>query len=180
MDRAESNFENTDVQAITLRPLRIGDMGMIIHRQSLIYAAEQGYDERYEGLIAGILAGYQASFDPTRDAGWVADGDGRVLGCIFLVHTDQLKVGKLRLLYVEPDARGLGVGRRLVQNCIERAREVGYECLELWTDNVLSAARRVYEGAGFVLKNEEATQLFGTETISQTWALNLRSVKAGA
>ena len=170
-------FETEAVPSITLRALKTGDMGMIVHRQALLYATEQGYDERYEGLIAGILSDYQETFDPTRDAGWVAEADGRIVGSVFLIHTDRPTVGKLRLLYVEPDARGLGVGKRLVNGCIERACEVGYDQLELWTDNVLSAARSIYERAGFKLMAEAPARLFGTETMSQTWSLDLRSVQ---
>lgn len=166
-------FEADAAPQVTLRDLQIGDMGLIIHRQAILYAEEHGYDQRYEALIARIFADFHQAFDPGRDAAWIADMDGRMVGSVFLVHTDKPDVGKLRLLYVEPEARGAGVGKRLVASCIEHARDVGYARLELWTDRVLAAARGIYERAGFKLIEEAPDHFFGTESVSQIWSLNL-------
>jgi len=156
-----------------LRAPRVGDLGLIVHRQAILYAKEHGYDQRFEALIARILADFHEAFDPARDAAWIADRGGQMVGSVFLVHTDRPDVGKLRLLYVEPEARGAGVGKLLVSTCINRAREVGYARLELWTDRDLAAARRIYERAGFELIEEAPDHFFGTESISQTWSLKL-------
>jgi DNA-binding MarR family transcriptional regulator/GNAT superfamily N-acetyltransferase len=166
-------FEAAVPLEVSLRALKTGDMGLIIHRQSVLYAEEHGYDERYEALIARILVDYTDAFDSLRDAGWIAEIDGRIVGSIFLIHTDRKEIGKLRLLYVEPDARGSGVGKRLVATCVEHARRVGYSRLELWTDTVLAAARSIYERAGFELIAEAPDHFFGTESVSQTWSLTL-------
>jgi len=148
-------------------------MGWIIHRQAVLYAEEYGWNGDYEALVARILADFHQSFDPTRDAAWIAEMDGRIAGSIFLVHGDEPDVGKLRLLYVERDARGAGVGRMLVAACVDRARAVGYKRLDLWTNSVLTAARRIYERAGFVLVDEAPHHSFGKDLIAQTWSLAL-------
>ncbi len=166
-------FEADDRQHVALRPLRIGDLGLIVHRQALLYAQEHGYDASYEGLIAQIVADFRSAFDPARDDAWVAEISDQMVGSIFLVHTEDPRVAKLRLLYVEPDARGLGIGKSLVETCIARARALGYARLDLWTDNVLSAARSVYQRAGFRLVEEAPAPFFGTESTSQTWSLSL-------
>lgn len=159
--------------AVLLRDLRPGDLGWIIHRQAVLYADEYGWDSGFEALIARILADYHKSFDPAREAAWVAELDGRVVGSVFLVSGDDAGRAKLRLLYVEPDARGAGVGRLLVEACIDRAREMGYERLELWTNSVLTAARRLYQRAGFMLVDEAPHRSFGRDLVGQTWALDL-------
>jgi len=163
----------------SLRGLKPGDLGWIIHRQAVLYAEEYGWNNEYEALISRILSDFVQSFDPARDAAWVADMDGRVVGSIFLVHGDEPKVGKLRLLYVEPESRGLGIGKALVAACIERAHAVGYEKLVLWTNSVLVAARRIYEHAGFTLVEETPHRSFGQDLIGQTWSLDL-SQEVGA
>lgn len=159
---------------VTLRPLRPGDMGWIIHRQALLYAQEYDWDWTYEGLVARILGQYCASFDAAREDGWVAELGGRIVGSVFLMAADQPEVAKLRLLYVEPSARGLGVGRRLVETCIARARELGYRRLTLWTNDVLVTARRIYQRCGFRLVAEEPHHSFGKELVGQTWELELQ------
>lgn len=157
----------------TLRGLRPGDLGLVTARQAILYAEEYGFDADYEALVARILADFHESFDPAREAAWIADMEGRMVGSIFLVSGDTPEVGKLRLLYVEPDARGAGVGKMLVAACIERARAVGYERLDLWTSSVLAAARGLYERAGFVLVDETPHSSWGHDLVGQRWSLVL-------
>lgn len=156
-----------------LRGLRPGDLGLVTARQAILYAEEFGWNADYEALVARILADFQQSFDPAREAAWIADMDGRMVGSIFLMRGDTPDVGKLRLLYVEPEARGAGVGKMLVAACIERAREAGYERLDLWTNSILAAARGIYERAGFVLVDEAPHHSFGQNLVGQTWSLAL-------
>jgi DNA-binding MarR family transcriptional regulator/N-acetylglutamate synthase-like GNAT family acetyltransferase len=162
--------ENTNV---SLRPLRPGDIGWIIHRQTVLYTQEYGWDWTYEGLASRILGAFVAEFDPAHEDGWVAERGGVVVGSIFLMKSDDPRVAKLRLLYVEPSARGAGVGRRLVATCTARARELGYRELTLWTNDILVAARRLYQAAGFRLVSEEPHRSFGHDLVGQTWALEL-------
>ena len=159
--------------AVTYRGLRPGDIGWIIHRQMALYHAEYGWDWTYEGLVCDILGKFVAHFDPEREAAWVAEHNGAIAGSIFLVKGDEEGVAKLRLLYVEPSARGLGIGRELVAMCIEEARAKGYRQLKLWTNDVLISARRIYEAAGFRLVDEEKHHSFGHDLIGQTWLLEL-------
>lgn len=164
----------TPEKAYSLRPLRVGDIGWITHRQGLLYAQEYGWDLTYEGLVAEILGGFVKKFDPTAENAWVAERNGTVVGSVFLVR-DSATVAKLRLLYVEPSARGLGIGGRLVDSCIAFAREKGYRTLRLWTNDVLVSARRIYQAAGFRLVKEERHHSFGKDLVGQTWELALRS-----
>jgi len=157
-----------------LRAPRAGDLGWVIHRQALLYAREYDWDWRYEALAADILGKFVADFDPAREHAWVAEQDGRIVGSIFLMRSDNPAVGKLRLLYVEPDARGLGLGRMLVAACVDRARDIGYRTLSLWTNDVLVSARRIYEAAGFTLAHQEAHHSFGHDLVGQTWTLPLQ------
>ena len=166
-------FEEDAAPQPHLRGLKPGDLGLVIARQSILYTEEYGWNGDYEALVAHILADFHQSFDPARDAAWIAEMDGRMAGSIFLVHGDEPEVGKLRLLYVERDARGAGVGQMLVTACIDRARAVGYKRLDLWTNNVLSAARRIYERAGFLLVDETPHHSFGKDLVGQTWSLVL-------
>ena len=166
-------FEEDAAPQPHLRGLKPGDLGLVIARQSILYTEEYGWNDDYEALVARILADFHQSFDPARDAAWIAEMDGRMAGSIFLVHGDEPEVGKLRLLYVERDARGAGVGQMLVAACIDRARAVGYKRLDLWTNNVLSAARRIYERAGFLLVDETPHHSFGKDLVGQTWSLVL-------
>ncbi len=172
-------FEEGQTGQVLLRDLKAGDLGWIIHRQAVLYTGEYGWNNDYEALVARILADFTQAFDPAHDAAWVAEIDGRIVGSVFLVKGDQPKLGKLRLLYVEPDARGAGVGAKLVNACIERARAVGDERLTLWTNSVLTAARRLYERAGFRLVEEAPHHSFGVDLIGQTWELNLTASLSG-
>ena len=158
---------------LSLRPLRPGDVGWIIHRQTVLYTREYGWDWTYEGLASRILGAFVAEFDPAREDGWVAERGGAIVGSIFLMKSDDPRIAKLRLLYVEPSARGSGVGRKLVDTCIARARELGYRQLTLWTNDILVAARRIYQAAGFRLVSEEPHHSFGHDLVGQTWTLDL-------
>ena len=157
---------------VAIRPHRAGDMGWIIHRQAVLYAEEYGWDIGYEGLIAGICSDFVLNFRPDKEYCWVAERDGAVIGSVFLVRKDD-EAAKLRLLYVEPSARGLGIGRRLVDECITMARASGYRKLVLWTNDVLTAARKIYQKAGFVLVEEERHHSFGKDLVGQNWELEL-------
>lgn len=155
-----------------LRPLQVGDIGWIVHRQALLYAQEYGLDARFEALVAQIAGGFVQKFKPGRENAWVAERDGTVLGAVFLVQRSAT-LAQLRLLYVEPAARGLGIGKRLTQECIDFARSAGYRRMVLWTNDVLVAARHIYLAAGFKLKREEPHQAFGTPMLGQHWELVL-------
>ncbi|MEY9560004.1 bifunctional helix-turn-helix transcriptional regulator/GNAT family N-acetyltransferase [Sinorhizobium fredii] len=167
-------FEESPAAEIVLRDPRPGDLGWIIHRQAKLYSEEYGWNGDYEALAARILADFVQSFDRAHEAAWIAEIDGRIVGSIFLMRGDRPEVGKLRLLYVEPEARGAGVGAMLVDACIERARAVGYERLVLWTNSVLVAARRLYERAGFKLIDETPHHSFGHDLVGQTWSLDIK------
>ncbi len=164
--------------AITLRAHQPGDIGWIVHRQAVLYAQEYGWDNRFEALIAHIGAQFIERFDPQREACWLAQIGSDVVGSVFLVRRSAT-VGQLRLLYVEPSARGQGVGDQLVQACIDRASEIGYRRLMLWTNDVLGAARRIYERKGFVKVSEERHTSFGHELVGQNWVLALRRPVSG-
>ncbi|MER9271820.1 helix-turn-helix domain-containing GNAT family N-acetyltransferase [Mesorhizobium sp. M0643] len=155
-----------------LRPLQVGDIGWIIHRQGLLYAQEYGWDETYEALVAEILGAFVKSFDPKWERSWIAEREGEVVGSVFVVRQSDA-VAKLRLLYVEPSARGLGIGKRLVEECVGFCRARGYRTLTLWTNDVLAAARDIYEAAGFKLTNEERHHSFGKDLVGQNWNLEL-------
>lgn len=161
-----------------VRGLEVGDAGWVIHRQALTYAREYGFNVEYEGLIAGILSDFISSFNPAREAAWIAEVDSTPVGSIFLVAGDEPSVGKLRLLYVDADFRGRGIGKQLIDLCVHRARDVGYEKLVLWTQSVLVQARHLYEQAGFTLVEEEAHHSFGKQLVGQNWSLDLKSTEA--
>jgi DNA-binding MarR family transcriptional regulator/GNAT superfamily N-acetyltransferase len=155
-----------------VRPLRIGDIGWITQRQGILYAEEYGWDATYEALVAEILAAFVKTFDSRREAAWIAEVRGQIVGSVFLVRASD-EIAKLRLLYVEPSVRRLGIGSRLVTLCVEGARARGYSTLTLWTNDVLVAARRIYEATGFRLTGEERHRSFGKDLIGQTWELSL-------
>ena len=159
-------------RTFTVRAPRAGDLGSIVHRHGALYAAEYGWDERFEGLVAGIVAKYAAAHDPRREHCFIAESDGAVAGCVMLVAKSRT-VAQLRLLLVEPGARGLGIGGRLVDECIAFARRAGYRRIELWTNDVLVAARRIYERAGFRLVAAAPHKSFGKGLVGQTFRLDL-------
>ena len=165
---------DASADAYLLRPLRVGDIGWIIHRQGVLYAEEYGWDVTYEGLVAEILGAFIKQFDAAHEDAWVAERNGAVVGSVFVVR-ESAAIARLRLLYVEPSARGLGIGRHLVDSCIAFGREKGYRTLRLWTNDVLASARRIYQAAGFRLVKEERHHSFGKDLVGQTWDLTLQS-----
>jgi DNA-binding MarR family transcriptional regulator/GNAT superfamily N-acetyltransferase len=157
---------------IILRPHQLGDLGWIVHRQAILYAREYDWDETYEALAAEILAAFVKGHDPNRERGWIAVRNDQVLGSVFVMRGSE-SIAKLRLLYVEPEARGHGLGRRLVDACIEFARERDYRAVTLWTNDVLVPARRIYRAAGFTCVATEPHHSFGKDLIGETWELAL-------
>jgi DNA-binding MarR family transcriptional regulator/N-acetylglutamate synthase-like GNAT family acetyltransferase len=155
-----------------LRPHRPGDMGWIVSRHGAIYAEEYGWDQRLEALVVEVVAAFLRNFDPERERCWIAERDGENLGSVMLVK-DTARVARLRMLLVEPQARGLGIGARLVEECIRFARQAGYRKITLWTHSVLTAARHVYQRAGFQLVDRKAHDEFGKRLMGETWDLTL-------
>ena len=166
-------------QPVVLRAVRPGDLGWVTHRQALLYHREYGWDASYEALAAKILGDFATGFDARREDAWIAERDGAVVGSIFLMRSDDARTAKLRLLYVEPDARGSGLGHLLVETCIARARALRYRTLTLWTNDVLVAARQIYLATGFVLVNEAPHHSSGRDLVGQTWNLDLAVSASG-
>jgi DNA-binding MarR family transcriptional regulator/N-acetylglutamate synthase-like GNAT family acetyltransferase len=155
-----------------LRPPQPGDMGWVIHRHGALYAQEYGYDQRFEALVAEVVARFVQRFDAGRERCWIAEREGEIAGSVFLVRKTKT-VAKLRLLLVEPRARGLGIGRRLIDECIGFARAAGYRKLTLWTQSELDAARHLYAQAGFRRVGGVAHASFGRQLVAETWELAL-------
>jgi GNAT superfamily N-acetyltransferase len=156
---------------VVLRPPAAGDLGWVVQQNGALYAAEYGWDSSYEALVAKIVADYAARADP-REAGWIAEVDGEPAGCVFCMRKSE-ETARLRLLLVAPRVRGLGIGGRLVAECVSFARRAGYKDMVLWTNDVLTAARRIYERAGFELVASAPHHSFGHDLVGEDWRLTL-------
>ena len=170
--RAVLGAEKLSTRRPELRPLRPGDLGWVVERHGARYAEEYGFDITFEGLVAQIVGEYGLAGDDPGQAAWIAELDGKPVGCIFCTRKDE-KVAQLRLLLVEPSARGAGAGTALVDECIRFAKAAGYREMMLWTNNILHAARRVYQRAGFTLEYEGPKPNFGLDLVEQVWRKTL-------
>ena len=157
-----------------LRQHQPGDMGWIVHRQAILYAEEYGWDGTYEALAAEIVAQFINNYDPKCERCWIAEKDGERVGAVFVAKASG-ETAKLRLLHVEPEVRGLGIGKRLVDECVRFARQAGYQKMTLWTQDILHAARHLYKQAGFRIVREEQHHSFGKDLTAETWELDLRT-----
>jgi DNA-binding MarR family transcriptional regulator/N-acetylglutamate synthase-like GNAT family acetyltransferase len=155
-----------------LRGLEPGDLGWVVQRHGALYAADYGWDGTFEALVASLVARFAAGHDPAREAAWIAEADGVRAGCVFCVRKDE-SIAQLRLLLVEPWARGLGIGARLVDEVLRFAKRAGYGSITLWTNDVLTSARRIYQGAGFTLDSEQPHHSYGKDLIGQDWSRSL-------
>ena len=164
-------------QSFTLRSHGPGDIGWIIERHGALYAQEYGWDARFEALVAEIGARFIRHYDPAREHCWIAEREGERVGCVCVVKQSQ-RVAKLRLLLVEPGARGIGVGARLVRECVNFARRAGYRKMVLWTNSILDSARRLYEAEGFVRVGTETHRSFGPKLVGESWELDLAAPRA--
>ena len=178
--RAISTIEETvlggrrEPGSIVLRPHRPGDMGTVVHLEGAGYVEQLGWDESFEALVAHIVADFLDNFDAAREGCWIAEMEGKHVGHIFLVqHQERADTARLRLLYVDPAARGMGLGARLVDECVRFSRSAGYKKITLWTQSILKSAHRIYETAGFCLVHEEAHHSFGKDLVGQTWEMDL-------
>lgn len=160
-----------------LRPPRSGDYGWIVERHGALYAREYAWDARFEALVAEVVAGFIRTFDPAWERCWIAERGGQNVGCVFVMRKSET-VAQLRLLLVDPSARGLGLGKRLVRECTEFAREKGYRSIVLWTNSVLDAARHIYQAEGYRLTSEETHNHFGVDMVGQYWELDLGEAPA--
>jgi DNA-binding MarR family transcriptional regulator/GNAT superfamily N-acetyltransferase len=167
-----SNVPPARKDQYVLRPHQAGDMGWVVHRHGALYSEEYGYDEHFEALVAKIVADFIQKFDAKRERCWIADKDGEIVGSVFLVRKSST-VAKLRLLLVEPAARGLGIGRRLVDECVRFARQAGYKKMTLWTQSELHAARHLYKQTGFHLAGRKRHRDFGKPSVAEVWDLKL-------
>ena len=173
IERLLSERPRDEVTPFNVRTHRSGDMGWVVQRHGVLYAQEYGFDETFEALVASIVAKFIEHEDPSREHCWIAErSDGVPVGCVFLVRASK-KVGKLRLFLVEPEARGLGIGTRLVDDLLAFARSAGYRKIRLWTQSNLLAARHVYARAGFEKIDEEPHHSFAQDLVAETWELRL-------
>lgn len=158
-----------------LRTHKPGDMGWIVHRHGALYTTEFGWNERFEAIVARVTADFLDNYDPVTERCWIAERDGKIIGSIMLVNdrSSQDNAAKLRLLLVEPTARGLGLGQDLVRQCTEFARGVGYSRIHLWTNSILLSARRLYEKEGYKLKSSQKDETLGPMLTSEIWELML-------
>jgi GNAT superfamily N-acetyltransferase len=162
---------------VRIRPLgEPGDLGWVVMAHGEVYATEFGWDTTFEGLVARIVADYAATRDPRREAAWIAEVDGRRVGCVFCV-AKSMDDAQLRILLVDPEARGLGIAHDLVGLCVDFARDAGYRRVLLWTNNPLVAAARIYLAAGFRLVAEEPHHSFGVDLVGQTYQLELTTAR---
>jgi DNA-binding MarR family transcriptional regulator/GNAT superfamily N-acetyltransferase len=169
----EPATNGTHAAPYVLRDSRPGDLGWVVHRHGALYWQEYKYDERFEALVAKIVGEFVAHYDPRREHCWMAERNGELVGCVFLVKKSKT-VAKLRLLLVEPSARGLGIGKRLVAECIRFARKAGYKKITLWTQSELKAARGIYQSAGFRLVDQHRHSSWGRKgLVSEVWEINL-------
>jgi DNA-binding MarR family transcriptional regulator/GNAT superfamily N-acetyltransferase len=155
-----------------LRMHQPGDMGWIVHRQAILYAEEYGWDGTYEALAAEIVAKFIKNYDPKSERGWIAERDGRRVGGVFIAKVSD-EIAKLRLLHVEVEARGLGIGKRLVKECVQFAQQAGYRKMTLWTQSILHAARHIYKETGFKVVSRKKHHSFGKDLTAETWELDL-------
>ncbi len=157
---------------IIIRPPVPGDMGWVVKRHGEIYAQEYGWDEKFEGLVAGIVSDFVKNFDPAHERCWIAELDGENVGCIFLVKQDA-ETAKLRMLLVDPKTRGMGLGGKLVNECVQQARRFGYKRMVLWTNSILHSAIHLYEKAGFHKVSEEPQHAYGHDLVFENWEMDL-------
>lgn len=171
MKRIQALLQGT-APSYLLRDPQPGDMGVVVQQQTALYAREYGWNWEFEALVAERVAKYLRAFDPTCERCWIAEKDGEVVGSVFVIRHGET-TAQLRMLYVDASARGMGIGQRLVDECVRFARQVGYQRMQLWTVDILGDARKLYQKAGFALVEEETIDSFGKSLVSQTWALTL-------
>jgi N-acetylglutamate synthase-like GNAT family acetyltransferase len=159
-------------EPIIIRAPVPGDMGWVVKRHGELYAEEYNWDEKFEGLVAGIVSDFVKNFDPSRERCWIAEQNGENVGCIFLVKLDA-ETAKLRMLLVDPKTRGMGLGNKLVTECIQQARRFGYKKMVLWTNSILHSAIHLYEKAGFHKVSEEPEHAYGHDLVFENWELDL-------